>query len=260
MEPEDTEEVRAALSAAREAYAAATEALANAEDAARAAGAFADRPDGTTPELRVQRIRVVEPDGTTRMIIGNSSMSGIIPMRGKEQEHPGRGTFGGILFCNNEGTEAGGLVYAGETTDGEPRQMGFWTVDDFEQNEGFRLGASQVGDERAKWIEFADQPYFSLADFMAAAEGKTGDELEEVKRQFWPPDVDGNGIVWVRLSKETDGSVALSLRDAVGVERIRLAVSADGNGKIAATAADGTEHSLFSSETLDSRANPLPSA
>ena len=93
-------------------------------------------------------------------------------------------------------------------------------------------------------IEFADQPHFSLADFTAAAEGKSGSDLEALQREFWPEGTDGSGITRMRLSKEADGSVALSLRDATGTERLRLSVEADGEAKIIATATDGTERSL----------------
>lgn len=245
MSEADTAEITEALTAARQAYAAARQALARAESAARQAGVTDAGSSEPIDELRVQRIRVVEPDGTTRILIGNSTMADIAPFRGEDRDHPGRDDFGGILFCNDEGTEAGGLLYAGGVVDGEPQQIGFWTVDDFEQNEGFRLGAAQTGQTRTKWIEFADQPYFSLGDYMDAAKDKTGDELTQVQQQFWPPNVDGNGITRLQLSKEAYGTVGLSLRDADGVERIRLAVTADGAATITGTDADDTPRSLL---------------
>ncbi|MFC7621077.1 hypothetical protein [Microlunatus sp. GCM10028923] len=238
----DEAQVNDALAAARAAHAAATEALARAEAAAEAAGIKIDSP---APELRVQRIRVVEPDGRTRMIIGNSTMSRTAPIRGRDVEHSGRPAFGGILFCNDEGTEAGGLVYTGGTVDGVPRQMGFWTVDDFEQNEGFRLGAAQEGELRTKWIEFADQPFFSVADFTEEVEGKTEAERDAIAQRYWSEGVDGNGILRMRLSRETDGTVALLMCDAEGTERIRIAVTAGGAATIATTADDGTVSSLI---------------
>lgn len=249
-------EIVEALAAARGAYTAATQALAHAEDAARKSGV---RPDSDEPvtELRVQRIRVVEPDGLTRMIIGGSSISSILPLRGEDVDHPGRGSFGGILFCNDEGTEAGGMIYAGGMVDGQPQQVGFWTVDDFEQNEGFQMGAQQSGEHRTKWIEFADQPYWSIADFITASAGKTGAELDDVIREFWPdPDVNGIGITRMRLSKEDGGSVRLSLRDGQGVERIRLAVEADGRTDITCTDLDGREQPIF--QTARPETKPAP--
>lgn len=233
-----------ALQAAREAHMAATEALARAEAAARDAGV---EVDGTAvPELRAERLRIVEPDGTTRMIIGNSTTN-FAPIRGRDVKHPGRGNVGGIIFCNEEGTEAGGLSSAGGTVDGVPRQLGFWTVDDFEQNEGFRLGAAQEGEQRTKWIEFADQPYFSVADFLEEAESKTEPEREAIAQRYWPDGASANGIPRMRLSREADGTVALSMRDGGGTERIRLAVTAAGSAMITTTADDGTINSLIPS-------------
>lgn len=238
----DEAQLSAALTAARAAHVAATEALARAEAAAAEAGI---KIDDAGAELRVQRLRIVEPDGRTRMIIGNSTLSHTAPVRGRDVEHPGRGSLGGILFCNDEGTEAGGLIYAGGTVDGVPRQLGVWTVDDFEQNEGFRLGAAQEGEARTKWIEFADQPYFSAADFLEEAEGRTGAERDAIAQRYWPDGASGDGILRMRLSREADGTVALSLRDGEGTERIRLAVTADGSSKITTTAPDGTVRSLI---------------
>lgn len=234
------------LALAREAYRAATQALAEAESAARAAGVNPST-DAPIEELRVQRIRVVEADGTTRMIIGNADTMTILPLRGEGIDHPGRGRSAGILFCNDEGTEAGGMVYNGRTEDGKPQQSGYWTVDDYEQNEGFRFGATQDGDARMKWIEYADQPHFSIADYIEATEGKSGDELQAVHKEFYPgPELlNGNGLTRMRLSREFDGSVALSLRDASGVERIRLAVAADGSAEITGTDTTGSTHRIY---------------
>ncbi|QDP95696.1 hypothetical protein FOE78_07055 [Microlunatus elymi] len=98
----------------------------------------------------------------------------------------------------------------------------------------------QAGHERAKWIEFADQPFFSLADFIAESKGKTGAELEEIQQRYWPAGTDGNGITRMRLFKDPDGAVGLSLRDTDGVERIRLVVDAEGGAKMIMTARDGS--------------------
>jgi hypothetical protein len=58
-----------------------------------------------------QGINVVEPDGTLRMVIANhAKLPGVI-VRGKEGA-PDR-PYAGILFYNDEGTENGGLIFAG---------------------------------------------------------------------------------------------------------------------------------------------------
>jgi hypothetical protein len=68
----------------------------------------------TTPaEITVQRLNIVEADGTLRMVISN-----------KEKQHPGsfdgkdlpkRERDAGMIFFNDQGDECGGLIYSGNT-------------------------------------------------------------------------------------------------------------------------------------------------
>jgi hypothetical protein len=57
----------------------------------------------------VQRINVVEPDGTLRLVLSNHSRLPGVIVRGKER--PFARPQAGMLFYNDEGTENGGLVF-----------------------------------------------------------------------------------------------------------------------------------------------------
>jgi len=62
-------------------------------------------------QFDVQRINLVEPDGTLRMVISDhAKLPGII-IRGKEQ--PFRRPQTRMLFYNDEGSENGGLIFGG---------------------------------------------------------------------------------------------------------------------------------------------------
>jgi hypothetical protein len=64
-------------------------------------------------EIDVERINVVEPDGSYRMVISNRPRS-IGPIyKGKPFGYPG-GSRPGIIFFNDEGTENGGLTFTGK--------------------------------------------------------------------------------------------------------------------------------------------------
>src|SRR5678816_1710661 len=64
-------------------------------------------------EIDVERINVVEKDGTLRMVISNRDRS-IGPIyKGKPFGYKG-GTRPGIIFFNDEGTENGGLTLTGK--------------------------------------------------------------------------------------------------------------------------------------------------
>jgi hypothetical protein len=69
-------------------------------------------------QITVHRIRVVEPDGTLRMVISNHDQ---VPRdsRGNAQGRLQR-EGAGIVFYNDEGTEDGGLIFGGRKgTDGK---------------------------------------------------------------------------------------------------------------------------------------------
>jgi len=66
----------------------------------------------TFDEISVQRINIVEPDGTLRMALSDRSKAPGLISKGKEYSHEERET-AGILFFTDEGTENGGLIFGG---------------------------------------------------------------------------------------------------------------------------------------------------
>ncbi len=94
--------------------------------------------------IDVQRINVVEPDGTLRMVISNKSAAPGAIIRGKEYAHPDRQS-AGILFFNDEATENGGLIFGGaKGKDGKPQSYGHSQLRSVRAGSGFhrRLGRS----------------------------------------------------------------------------------------------------------------------
>src|SRR5262249_204055 len=65
----------------------------------------------TFEQINVQRINLVKPDGTLRMVISNhAKLPGII-VRGKEEKYDRPQA--GMLFYNDEASENGGLIFGG---------------------------------------------------------------------------------------------------------------------------------------------------
>ena len=235
-----SETVIEALDAARRAHEQATEALRLAETAARQAGV-----DVTTPaveELTVKRINVVEDDGTLRLVIGNSSIMQAMPVRGRLVDHPGRLPQAGLLFVNDEGTECGGLAVTGRRGAHGKEQAASLTFDDFEQNEGFRLGMVQEGSIVERFLEFSDIADWSIADLIDELTGLDDDAAREVQEQYA---AQGTRTSRVRLARERDGSVRLVLRDARGQDRLRFVVPADGEPQVETLDVDGVPRSLL---------------
>jgi hypothetical protein len=230
------------LAAAREAYSAASRALRLAEEAAGQAGG--SPPGPVLDELTVKRLNVVEDDGTLRIVIGNSTHSRTAPMRGRLVEHPGRNASAGLLFVNDEGTECGGLQYAGSRGAQGKEQMGYLNVDDYEQNESVRLGMFQNGDVSQKFIEFTDRPAWSIVNMIEETEGLDPVAAQAIfDRHF--DEVDGRGRSRMRLAREEDGSVRLVLRDGEGRDRLRFMVPAQGESVVEVVDPEGNTRSLL---------------
>ena len=111
-------------------------------------------------EIDVERINVVEHDGTLRMTIsGHDKLPDPIiggkayPLRSGDG---GRGA--GLIFFNDEGNENGGLVYSGrKTADGYTAGAGL-SMDQFNQDETVTLSYHDQSGRRAAGLDIADRP------------------------------------------------------------------------------------------------------
>lgn len=67
-------------------------------------------PKQSFDEITVHRINIVEPDGTIRLVLTNTSNSPSIYIKNKEYPHPNGRKAAGLIFFDEEGTEDGGLA------------------------------------------------------------------------------------------------------------------------------------------------------
>lgn len=79
-------------------------------------GATSTTSSASFDQITVHRINLVEPDGTLRMVISDHAKFPGLFLHGKEYPHPRPQA--GMLFYNDEGTEQGGLVFAGAKNKG----------------------------------------------------------------------------------------------------------------------------------------------
>ena len=161
-------------------------------------------------EITVQRINVVEPDGTLRMVLSNhASLPGVI-VRGKE-EHQSDRPQAGILFFNNEGSENGGLIFGGRrNAKGEVVDSGgSLTFDKYDANQIVQLmGVDDKEDRIAGLI---------VSDSLAGGNNR---------RRIW-------------VGRHDDGTASLALSDSNGKKRILLEVKGDGASSLSFLDAEG---------------------
>lgn len=183
--------------------------------------------------IRVHRIDVVEPDGTPRLILADRAEYPGSFYHGREIDRPDRRDSAGMLFINDEGTEDGGLIYGGATSEGKRASFSHLSFDQYEQDQTVVVGTALNPDgTRMAGISLNDMPDESLTPALV-------DEVERIKAM---PHGDARAAAWAAyqkkhpfgqerasLARQVDGSVGLELKDKGGRVRLELKVGDDGN-------------------------------
>jgi hypothetical protein len=194
-------------------------------------GGFAQpRPREKFDEIDVERINVVEPDGTLRMVISNKAEFPGIIIKGKETPHPNRSS-AGMLFFNDEGTENGGLIFGGsQDNTGKVSSYGHLSFDQYEQDQVFSIDAEQENGDRTSTIRMIDEPDHAISEDLAAAvriAKLPKDQQEAAWKQYHA--THAHAVTRVLLGRMDDRSVALRLKDVEGRDRIVIRVQPDGS-------------------------------
>jgi hypothetical protein len=117
-------------------------------------------------EIDVERLNIVEKDGTLRLAIANPERVPPIMFYGKE--YPGlRGGSApgaaGMIYFNEEGSEVGGYLWRGRTLeDGSHTAAGFLTFDQYNQGETLTLTYVDRNGQRRAGLSILDQPGGSI--------------------------------------------------------------------------------------------------
>lgn len=153
--------------------------------------------------ITVHRINVVEPDGTLRMVISNhTSFPGIIRHGKEDSFHRPQA---GMLFYSDEGTETGGLIFAGHRDkNGQVVDSGgSLSFDKYEGRQIVQLAGVDDKDDRFSGMAVND----SL---------NTG----QLRQRVW-------------IGRDDSGAASLVLKDAAGKKRIAMEVQPDGTSSLA---------------------------
>jgi hypothetical protein len=155
-------------------------------------------------EIEVQRINIVEPDGTLRMVVSNKARLPGVIARGKEEHQEDR-PYAGMLFYNNEGSENGGLVFGGhKNAKGEIMDSGgSLSFDKYDASQVVQLAG--VDDHENRFAGLA------VSDSLAGGNSQ---------RRVW-------------IGRDDSDTAEVALMDAAGKKRILLQVPASGTPRIA---------------------------
>lgn len=184
-------------------------------------------------EIDVERINIMEPDGKYRMVLSNRPRS-IGPIyKGKPFAYAGGGR-PGIIFFNDEGTENGGLTFAGkESANGKFEASTHLSFDQFNQDQVLNLDYADNSEQRQVAITMLDRLPTNIFDFVAQRDSIRAIADTAARnaalRQLAAP---RNGVPLqaqrVYLGRDRTRSATLVLSDPNGRPRLRIAVDSTG--------------------------------
>lgn len=187
-------------------------------------------------EINVQRINVVEKDGTIRMVISNKALQHSGRMDGKNWEKRERQA--GMIFFNDEGDECGGLVYEAKNQKTGKLSGMSMTMDRYKDDQVLQI----LNSENINEGKIMSQRGFIVSDFpsnssvtarnaaIAAAE-KIADEKrrKETIRKIYR-EQGSKGLLF--LGKTAGNSQGLFLNDQHGNPKLMVYVNDKGEPKI----------------------------
>ena len=189
-------------------------------------------------ELTVQRLNVVDANGTLRFVLSNKDRMHPGVMDGVTINRPR--PVAGMLFFNDEGDEVGGLTYTGTDDDGRRANAGLM-FDQLKQDQTVGITYNETNGQRTAGLQVwdrSDQPLSDLIKGLNAAtalsDGAAREEAIKAVRAKAQP-----GPRRVFVGKNTEKAATVSLADANGKPRLVMSVGADGNASIDFLDADG---------------------
>jgi hypothetical protein len=184
-------------------------------------------------ELTVERLNLVEPDGTLRLVMSDRAHFPGAIIRGREYRHPRPDA--GLLFFNDEGTEDGGLIFSGHR-DSSGRIVdsgGSLTFDQYEQDQLVQLLGQHDSEGHIAGLIVSDRPERPIQQDLAELPQIAAlpqDQQQALMAQRRSSTY--YGASRISVIRGTDGVATVSLRDAAGRERLVLGVAADGSASV----------------------------
>lgn len=193
-------------------------------------GGFASTTKPSFEKISVQRVNIVEPDGTLRMVLSGRARAPGLFIKGKEHPNEDRKT-AGVLFFDDEGTENGGLIFGGmKDKNGKVESWGHLSFDQYNQDQVFSIGAGEENGHRRSGIALWDRGDYPITDALEASlriQRLPAAQQEAEWRKFAASHPGDTQRAY--LGRVGDRSVGVRLMDQNGHDRLRLRVNPDGS-------------------------------
>jgi hypothetical protein len=195
-------------------------------------------------QITVHRMNIIEPDGTTRMVLADRAEFPGVFLKGREYSRTDRDSTG-ILFNNDEGTENGGLIFGGsKDKDGVAHSYGHLSFDEYERDQTLVEESQHSGDSHTVYYGINDDTSRDpitpelMAEYMRLKDmpqGPARDAERNRIRAAHPGGLVSRGF----FGRSSDNSVSLQLKDQQGHERLVARVTTDGTPELQFLDANG---------------------
>ena len=189
-------------------------------------------------EIDVERINIIEKDGTIRLTLHNRARGPDVVMDGKTFSRSG-GNRAGLMFYNDEGDENGGLAFqTNRRPDGSYSAGGSIMFDQYKQDQSIGISYSDNNGRRSSALRVWDRPQVPIIQMAERLEplknlpdGPEKDRLlAEARAELRAQGL--GGAERVTVGRLPDSSASVVLADGQGNARLRLRVAHDGVARI----------------------------
>ena len=188
-------------------------------------------------EIDVERINIIAPNGTPRLVISNAERAPDVIINGKTYHRSGSNE-AGMIFYNEEGSENGGMGFSGHTRDGHVSADAGFMFDQYGQDQTVGLTYDEHDGRRSAGLRVWDRPNQSvtvLADMVEPIK-LMPEGLEKTRRMAAVRDsatkLGLGGAQRVFVGKQSDKTATVILADAKSHPRLRLVVDSAGVARI----------------------------
>lgn len=196
---------------------------------------------GTLDSLTVHKIRVVDNDGTLRLLIANQEgfpSEGLIHGKPLNPHSRSVGSAASLFFYNRDGSEQGALRWDGRQksgTNASPFQYGALTLDQLEANDNLVLSYGEQDGKHGADLSGFQQPQTTPLDTLLMQYDTVGhtttDSLAKRRAREAFRHAHFDGHLRFRIGYDQERSEVV-LGDAQGRPRLVMTVGADGTPKI----------------------------
>jgi hypothetical protein len=179
-------------------------------------------------EITVERINVVDADGTLRLVISNKDRMHPGVIGGKTLQRPR--PYAGLLFFNDQGDESGGLTFRGREESGRRVADSGLMFDQLGQDQTIGFDYTEQDRQRSAGFKVWDRPESPLSDLVdqVNAANALANERERAQALDRIRAAAPKAAQRVFVGKTRDKASSVQLSDAEGRPRLTLKVDADG--------------------------------